>query len=189
MGYEIEVKYRSVDHAELRARLHAMGCHADPQIMMEDHYLGHAARDFAQTHEAFRIRRISDDNRITYKGPRLEGPTKTREELELSFESGQSAFDQLTRLFANLGFTPVATIRKERTTYHLSESGHAIEVLLDRAEGLGDFVEIEVLANTEAELPAAQAVVLEVASRFGLTEVEPRSYLRMALEGRGEEHG
>ena len=57
-----------------------------------------------------------------------------------------------------------------------------VEVALDRAEGLGDFVEIESLGATEADLPAAQAAVLAVASQLGLTEVEPRSYLRMTLE-------
>ena len=32
--------------------------------------------------------------------------------------------------------------------------------MLDRAEGLGDFAEIETLAATESDLPAAQAAVL-----------------------------
>ena len=89
---------------------------------------------------------------------------------------------QLSRLFANLGFQPVATIRKSRTTFHLTEQLRKIEVALDQAEGLGDFAEIETLAATESDLPAAQAAVLAVASQLGLTEVEPRSYLRMALE-------
>ncbi|HEX3448810.1 MAG TPA: CYTH domain-containing protein, partial [Isosphaeraceae bacterium] len=69
-----------------------------------------------------------------------------------------------------------------RTPYHLTRDGRRIEVVLDRAEGLGDFVEIETLAATETDLPAAQAAVLALASELGLTEVEPRSYLRMWLE-------
>jgi hypothetical protein len=38
------------------------------------------------------------------------------------------------------------------------------------------------LAATKSELPAAQAAVLALAQELGLTEVEPRSYLRMLLE-------
>ena len=56
--------------------------------------------------------------------------------------------------------------------------------MLDRADGLGDFAEIETLAATESDLPAAQAAVLALANELGLTEVEPRSYLRMSLEAR-----
>ena len=89
-----------------------------------------------------------------------------------------------SRLFDNLGFQPVATIRKSRTPFHLTVERHDIEVVLDQTEGLGDFAEIETLAATESDLPAAQAAVLAVAEQLGLTEVEPRSYLRMALDAR-----
>jgi len=186
MGYEVEAKYRLVDHDQLRARLVERGAHREPGVDQEDIYLSHPARDFAVSNEALRIRRIGLENRITYKGPRRSGPTKTREEIEISLTSGHDAFAQLLRLFENLGFRPVATIRKSRTAFHLTRDGHAIEVVLDRALGLGDFAEIEALAATEAELPAAQAAVLALADELGLTEVEPRSYLRMSLEAREE---
>jgi adenylate cyclase class 2 len=182
MGYEVEVKYRSVDHDQLRSRLEARGAAASYTVVQKDTYLSHPSRDFSLTNEALRLRRIGTENRITYKGPRRSGPTKTREEIEIPFADGDEAFGQLSQLFANLGFQPVATIRKSRTTFHLTEQLCKIEVAIDRAEGLGDFAEIEALAATESDLPAAQAAVLAVANQLGLTEVEPRSYLRMALE-------
>ena len=78
---------------------------AGPAIDQEDIYLSHPSRDFRVTNEALRIRRIGDENRITYKGPRLSGPTKTREEIEISLDHGQVAFEQLLRLLENLGFS------------------------------------------------------------------------------------
>ncbi len=131
-----------------------------------------------------RLRRIGDENRITYKGPRRQGPTKTRTEIELPLAPGADAFAQLARLFEILGFRPVATVRKTRTTFHLVDPPHGLEVSLDRAEHLGDFAEIEILVADESQLPAAQAAVLALAAELGLTEVEPRSYLRMLLEAR-----
>ncbi len=150
----------------------------------EDVYLNHPARDFARTNEAFRIRRIGDENRITYKGPRRSGPTKTREEIEIPFAPGPDRFQQLLRLLENLGFRPVATVRKHRQTFHLNFQEHELEILLDTAEGLGPFAEIEALASSEADLPAAQQAVLALAGLLGLTSVEPRSYLRMILQNR-----
>ena len=182
MSYEVEMKFRSADHERLRRRLAGLGAVEEPPVVQVDTYLNHPSRDFAQSNEAFRVRRIGGENRITYKGPKLGGPTKTREEIEISMAEGEDAFEQISRLFENLGFRNVATIRKERTTFHLSEPPHRIEVALDRAEGLGDFAEIEVVAATDSELPAAQDAVLTLAGRLGLTEVEPRSYLRMAME-------
>jgi len=186
MSFEVESKFRTTAHDELEGRLNAMGAVAKPEVTQEDIYLGHPSRDFAQTNEALRIRRIGSENRITYKGPRRSGPTKTREEIELPFGEGEHTFEQLLRLLTNLGFQKVAVIRKSRRPYHLVFHGREIEVALDRAEGLGDFAEVEAFAPTEAELPAAQSAVLALAQELGLTEVEPRSYLRMHLEANGQ---
>jgi adenylate cyclase, class 2 len=187
MGYEVEVKYRLVEYNQLLARLVQRGADREPAIDQEDTYLSHPSRDFAVTNEALRIRRIGPENRITYKGPRQSGPTKTREEIEIILAAGDIAFSQVLRIFENLGFRPIATIRKSRTSFHLTQQGLDIEVALDRAVGLGDFAEIETLAANESELPAAQASVLALAAELGLTEVEPRSYLRMSLQAREQE--
>jgi adenylate cyclase, class 2 len=189
MSYEVEIKFRSADHRLLRRELAMRGAVEEPPVVQEDTYLNHPSRDFARTNEAFRLRRIGAENRITYKGPKHDGPTKTREEIELTLDEGAVAHEQLARLFEHLGFRPVATIRKERTTIHLPDPSHRIEVALDRAEGLGDFAEIEIVVGSESELPAAQGAVLALAEELGLTEIEPRSYLRMALEARQQDRG
>ncbi len=187
MSFEVELKYRLADCDLLLQRLAERGAVAGVPMLVEDVYLNHPARDFAQTHEALRIRRIGSENRITYKGPRLSGPTKTREEIELPFASGEAAFEQLSRLLENLGFRPIATVQKNRTLFQLTESGQRLEIAVDRAEGLGVFAEIEAQAETAALLPAAQAAVLSLANQLGLTEVEPRTYLRMVLERQGQQ--
>lgn len=187
MSFEVEVKYRSVDHARLRRLLVERGANEDPPAAQEDVYLAHPSRDFARTGEAFRLRRDGDANRITYKGPKFPGPTKTREEIEIALAVGEEAFRDLLRLFEHLGFRPVAAIRKQRVVFHLIPPPRAVEIALDHVHGLGDFAEIETIVRDESELPAAQAVVLALAAELGLDQVEPRSYLRMALER--TEHG
>src|SRR5512135_2367010 len=108
MSFEVEVKYRLVDHDHLVQRLAQMGAVAGEVVDQEDIYLSHPSRDFAQTNEAFRIRRLGAENRITYKGPRHSGPTKTREEIEIPFAEGDEQARRLLRLLENLGFRPVA---------------------------------------------------------------------------------
>jgi len=186
MSYEVELKYRLADPDRLLRRLAERGAVAYDSMVQEDIYLNHPSRDFAQTHEALRIRRTGNENRVTYKGPRLSGLTKTREEIEIRFADGDGVFAQLAQLLENLGFHPVATVRKRRTTYRLTESAHVLEIAVDVAEGLGQFAEIEAQAASEADLPAAQAAVLTAADQLGLTEVEPRTYLRMVLQSQAE---
>jgi adenylate cyclase class 2 len=178
------VKYRAADHDQVLRRLLELGAEAAGSLDQEDTYLGHPARDFARTGEAFRIRRSGEDNLVTYKGPRKEGPTKTREELEVPFKPGDGALRKMLRLFRSLGFAPVASIFKRREAFHLKFQDHALEIALDTAEGLGAFVEIEAIVSSDDDLPRAQQAVLALAGRLGLTDLEPRSYLRMALEAR-----
>lgn len=182
MSFEIEIKYRDVDHARLLARLLEFGAVPTSEEEQEDHYLNHPARDFAVSQEALRIRRIGNQNRITYKGPKRAGPTKTREEIEIGFTEGQETFEELSKLFENLGFRTVAAVHKRRHSYRVVHDERAIEVTLDHVNGLGDFAEIEIIASGESEIPAAQRAILGLAEILGLGNAEPRSYLRMVLE-------
>src|SRR3954451_6850795 len=146
MGYEVEIKFRVPDPSDLLDRLSALGVEGGPEIEHADLYLAHPVRDFAQTDEAVRLRRIGDENRITYKGPKRGGPTKTREEIEVPFAPGAESLGQMSKLFENLGFRPVALVSKGRRTFHVSRPGRALEVVIDRAGNLGDFAEVETLA-------------------------------------------
>ena len=189
MSFEVEQKYRFPGHDAVASRLQELGAVPGPTVEQEDAYLNHPARDFASTNEALRLRGVGESNAITYKGPRHAGPTKTREEIEIPFAGGSVNLAQMQRLLILLGFRPVAVIRKRRTPYHFTYDGRPVEVALDLAEGIGTFVEVEVLAADRDELPAAQHVVMSLAARLGLTDLEPRSYLRMALEQRARAVG
>jgi adenylate cyclase class 2 len=182
MSYEVEVKYRVVDHDQLADVLAEMGAVATGTVDQEDIYLSHPARDFAQTNEAFRIRRLGEENRITYKGPRHAGPTKTREEIEVPVASGLEPFQRLLALVEILGFRPIAKIRKRRKSFHLVFQDRPLEIVLDVVKDLGAFAEIEAIVRRRADLPAAQQAVIALARAVGLTEAEPRSYLRMILD-------
>jgi adenylate cyclase class 2 len=184
--FEVEMKFRVNQPADLRRRIERLGPRLLDSDEQEDTYLAHPARDFAQTGEALRIRRVGRENRITYKGPKLAGPTKTREEIEIGFDPGDRALAGLERLWEALGFRPVATVRKRRTGFELIDSDRAVHVVIDETESLGTFAEVETLARGQADLSAAQETVQRVAAGLGLSSdmYEPRSYLRMLLESR-----
>src|SRR5262245_60390390 len=127
MGYEVEIKFRVPDHKDLVRRLGERGVTGGSVVPIEDAYLAHPGRDFAQTDEALRLRRDGPINRITYKGPKRGGPAKTREEIEIPYADGDETREGMTRLFERLGFRPVAVVRKKRQTYHLDYQERPIE--------------------------------------------------------------
>ena len=187
--YEVELKFRVQEPPAIERKLVALGGHFGEPITQVDRYFAHPARDFAQTDEALRLRSVGDEVAITWKGPRLAGGTKTRREIELplaaiaaSRPGGQpTTLDRWTDLLEALGFRRVLEVAKRRRPGRLAWEGADVELALDTVSGLGDFLELEVLATSE-EVPAAQARLETLAAELGCGRAEPRSYLEMLLE-------
>jgi adenylate cyclase class 2 len=180
---EIEMKFPGADFAALESKLAAWGAARDAERTDADHYFNAPDRDFARTDEALRLRRIGAANYVTYKGPKRDAQTKTRTEVEVPLAEGDEAARDFARLLTHLGYRPTAAVRKQRTIYHLTRTGFALEVCLDEVEGLGRFVELEILAP-EDQLDRARAVLLDTAGQLGLSASERRSYLELLLEKR-----
>ena len=177
---EVEVKYRNTDPAGVLAKLLALGASRVEERVDADRYFNAPDRDLKLTDEAFRLRRIGSRNLLTYKGPKRAAETKTRTEIEVPFADGDAVAADAEKLLVCLGYKPVAIVRKSRTVYHLDRNGFAIEACLDELEGVGSFVELEIVAEEE-RFEAAQAAVLQLAAELGLKDREPRSYLGMFL--------
>lgn len=177
---EIEVKYPVPEFKSVEGRLETWQVPLSEDRHDADAYFNAPHRDFAQTDEAFRVRRIGERNFITYKGPRIDWATKTRTEIEIPLGDGQMAADDCGRMFQALGFRPVAIVKKHRRVFEFTRGGFDLEVCLDEVDQLGRFVEVEIMAE-ESQLEAARGVLLRCATELGLVESERRSYLELLL--------
>jgi adenylate cyclase, class 2 len=182
---EIEVKYLAPERTALEAKLLVLGAREVGEHQEADHYFNAPDRDFRKTDEAFRIRRIGAQNFMTYKGPRQDGPTKTRPEIEIPFGDGDTLANDLARLLQHLGYRPVAIVRKKRRVYDLKRDGFDVHISLDDVDQVGAYVEVEIVAE-EGDADAARAAVLALAAELGLTNSERRSYLQLLLERVGQ---
>lgn len=180
--FEVEQKFSLQDRTEqVRERLTQLGARPAGEVRQIDRYFNHPARDFAQTDEALRIRSVAEQNFVTWKGPKIDSRTKTRREIETPLGDGEQTASQFAETLERLGFRPVRVVAKRRQKLELMWSGFQFELALDNVDGLGSFMEIELLAD-EQGLEAAQAAVLNLSEKLGLNEPERRSYLEMLLE-------
>jgi adenylate cyclase, class 2 len=180
---EIEAKYPVSELQSLETRLQGLGALPVEERTDADHYFNAPDRDFAQTDEAFRVRRIGKRNFLTYKGPKIDRQTKTRREIEVAFADGDAAAEDLQRLLVQLGYSPVAVVHKKRRVYEMTRDGFEMHFCLDEVQGVGTYAEIEIMAE-EAKLEAAKAVLQQAAAELDLTETERRSYLQLLLISR-----
>lgn len=180
MQYEVEQKFPVADLAALERALIALGAKPQEPIEQVDRYFAHPAKDYAQSDEALRIRRVGQENFVTYKGPKLDKTTKTRREIELPLEPGEVGFQRFAELFESLGFRTVAEVRKTRRPFELHWEGRTVQAVLDRVASVGTFAELELVVEP-AEVEAAKACLASLVEKLRLTHVERRSYLEMLL--------
>ncbi len=177
--FEVEIKYRVSSLASIREAVSGI---ASPLGVSEeeDHYFNHPCRDFAATDEAVRIRLHGDgETIITYKGPRLGSVGKTRAEINIKVDDFNNAVEFLRRL----GFSEVISIRKRREIYTVDK----YTIYLDDAGDLGSFVEVETMVSSEQLTDAMAKDVLRFSQeKLGLapSQIEPRTYLELAMENR-----
>lgn len=174
MVLEIEVKAYCDDLNHVEEILKEKGAQFIEEVTEIDTYYSHPVRDFAETDEALRIRLCGEKSYITYKGPKIDALSKTREEIEIEVTDADAA----KQLLVILGFHPVAEVKKVRRLYRLSP----FDICLDDVENVGTFVEVETLGESVAELRDAALTLLK---EFNLEHFERKSYLELLLLNTG----
>ncbi len=181
-GVEMEVKYRVEDlDSAIKALTDALGLRLVWEGVEEDTYfrLRRCGVDAVA-----RVRRRSGDGAeewvLTFKSrvPGYEG-VKVRREYETRVEDG----DPIINFFVDAGFEPLR-VRKVRRVFEGSLDGLGFSVTADKVDGLGSFVEVEVMGDREG----LERVLSVIESVLGKGEGDRivHSYLSMVLRARGE---
>ncbi|TWU41175.1 CYTH domain protein [Novipirellula aureliae] len=179
--FEIEQKFHLPNRSKFEARLQSLRAECIGVENHSDTYYNHPCRDFAETKEALRIRRIDGVPHITYKGAKYPGDVKARRELEWQLAPGDGDGAQTEELLVLLGFRRVAEVKKRRQVFKPSGIPQ-MTIVIDDVENLGQFAEVERVIQDAADIENARHEVLRYAEQLGLQDPEPRSYLRILLE-------
>lgn len=170
---EVEAKFAVRDLEEIRARLNRQGVQMARRQHERDIYYNAPHRDFAKTDEALRVRYDDTGVTVTYKGPKVRvGSAKAREEFNLAVASGET----LEAILSRTGFRRAAMVSKVREFYEMGD----VTVTLDDVDGLGTFIEVEVLTEDGGEKAAERVGAVARALRVDGPPIYT-SYLEMLL--------
>ena len=84
-------------------------------------------------------------------------------------------------LLEALGFRSVLAVAKRRRPARVLWQGAEVDVAIDSVVGLGDFMELELLAQ-QGEVPLARACLESLAHELGCTHPERRSYVELLMQ-------
>jgi adenylate cyclase, class 2 len=141
MPVEIEAKMKVTDLGQIRARLQACGAEPRSSVLETNTFFDTEDRTLLARDQGLRLRHMRNSKtneetaKITFKGPRMPGALKTREERELTVGAAKDAMV----LLESLGFSRVLTFQKRRESWGVE----GCQVELDDLPHLGAFVEIE----------------------------------------------
>lgn len=169
---EVESKYRSPGNDKVEKALGKLGAELVREEETEDIYFQHPGRDFGKTDEALRLRKGEGASELTYKGPRMKlDHTKAREEVTLRTDDPLAA----QRIVERLGFKEFMSVRKRRKNFKYDKIWIAVDVV----DGLGEFVELELITE---EPRRAEALIEQMRAELSLTDFEPKTYLELILD-------
>ena len=173
---EVEVKAK-VNIDEVADKLAACGFARGTTVYELDTYYN-GVIDLKAEDKALRIRVHRDvDSGVTryvlnFKGPKLDNITMTREETQFDipdFKSGEIIIN-------GLGYTAAGKVEKTRIHYSKDD----ITCCLDTVTGLGDFLEVEIMAG-ESDYDRAVMKVEALLTILGINmqDTVRKSYLSM----------
>ncbi|MFH1371690.1 MAG: class IV adenylate cyclase [Planctomycetota bacterium] len=165
MHIEIEAKLKVDSLAKVARQLKKLGTEFLRDRLHTDTYFDDAKSSLRKSDSALRIRRQLIGRKeqvvITFKGPKLKGRFKQRQEIQFKVSDARLAEEFL----AALSYKPALVFQKKRRVWLLG----GCEVALDTLPLLGDFVEIE--GPGEKKIAAVQ-------KKLGLADLPhiPESY-------------
>lgn len=170
-------------HVELdpiKGKLLKTGFKETAFIEERDTYFDNQQGDIRANGEALRVRETKDHlsgkrrAQINFKGKKLDDCTMTREELETGMEDGAVC----RNILRAIGYMPAEPgVIKDRV---MLQKGR-LTACLDNVHGLGEFLELEILADSEDERETALGQIGNILNSLGyqISDTVRTSYLSM----------
>lgn len=183
MNIEVEIKMKVDNFEEIKKKVSSLG-KLEKSILQIDEYFMPAHRNFfshkPQPIEHLRIRTNPDKSVFEYTRTinlRETGDYDYAEEYETTI----SNVEEFKKTLEFLDFKSPVTVEKQREYWDCGD----IEIVLDRINGLGDFMEAEAKGNFKNEEDAKKACI-DFLENLGFQDVEntqvKKGYSQMLLE-------
>ena len=184
---EVEVKFK-IDSAEsIEKKLIELGFNKGQTLQEIDYYYNGVDRDFRASGEALRLRLVESLDgsavvadrpgepliQMTYKGPKLDNVSMSRVEHQVNIDN----FETMLSILSSLGYKPVEPVIKLRRELFSEE----ICACVDTVDGLGDYLELEIMADEESQRENALDKISVVLKQLGysISDTTTTSYLSM----------
>jgi adenylate cyclase class 2 len=133
---EVKIPVPLWTYAEASARFQRFGLNLSvPRVFESNWVFDTPSQTIRNSQMLLRLRRVDEQTILTWKGPPVPGPHKSRPELEVHLDS----FDTMRQILVHLGYQPNFRYDKYRTEFQSDSEG---TVTFDETP-IGNYLELE----------------------------------------------
>ncbi len=142
---EIEQKYYCDDHEKLLKIIEQNKLKKVSEEYESDEYFTDINSVYIKNRTCLRIRNVSNEYlEVTFKGKSKEF-TNNYAKIENNIKIDCSNYESVVELLYSLGYFSYSIVNKNRVTYTKKVGQYEYNVMIDKIENVGDFVEFELL--------------------------------------------
>ena len=170
---EIEQKFYCNNHDKLLKIIQNNGLCKCSERFESDEYFTDIDSVYIKNRTCLRIRNVNNEYlELTFKGKSKE-LTNNYAKIENSINLELSNYDSVVGLLYSLGYFSYSIVKKERIVYTKKENNLEYNVMIDKIENLGDFVEFELLYyNSEKDMSYLQGKLNDFVKKFEVLNFE-----------------
>jgi adenylate cyclase class 2 len=107
--------------------------------------------EFVKSRTCLRTRKTNEDFlELTYK-PKTDNSTEKYGKKEVNLRLDPKDYEDTKYVINQLGYIEYVSFKKYRQVYSKNINGFEYNIMIDKIDGVGNFIELEILANTEEE--------------------------------------
>lgn len=149
---ELEASYKlGDDYTDILEKIKLYEYDFNAHIIEEDTYYTDKEETFIKDRICLRTRKTNDDSlELTYK-PKTDDLTEKYGKKEVNISLNVKDYQDIKFVLNSLGYAEYVSFKKDRTIYTKMINSFVYNIMIDRIEGVGNYIELEILANTEEE--------------------------------------
>ena len=121
------------------------------EVIEEDTYFTDKELEFVKNRICLGTRKINEDYlELTYK-PRTSDETEKYGKKEVNLKIDVKDYEDTKYMLKELGYIEYVSFKKNRKVYSKLIENFEYNIMIDSIQGVGNFIELEILANNEEE--------------------------------------
>ena len=148
---ELESSYKINNFTSLLKKITEKGYKYNYHVIECDTYYTDKDYEFIKDRVCLRTRKTNNNKlELTFK-PKTDDTTEKYGKKEFNISLDVRDYDDIDFVLNKLGYKKYVSFKKDREVYSKIEKGFEHNIMLDEIDGVGKYIELEIIANTEDE--------------------------------------